>query len=146
MKTLGERTEEFLGHSISTATAAVAHMVAIYEENIPDAFEYVGLEFVAIDVIGGCCAMLYETPAAYAGYNSGLCTHYTDPPSYREEAKTFPDETIFNALFTEAALTVPIPVVVGAHYSFEPRYRWFGDFDLGHDSRIFYPDRDIGRP
>jgi hypothetical protein len=133
---LREKTEEFLGHSISAVSAAVPHMVAIYEEDIVDAFEYVGLEF--IDVYGWGCSMLYETTAVYAGYNFGLCSDYTDPVRCREEWKEYPGETVLNILYTKDALTVAMPVMTGI-ILFEPRYRYLCDFALGNDARSSYP-------
>jgi Ethanolamine utilization protein EutJ (predicted chaperonin) len=46
IKELKEKTEKALGHTICEAAAAVPHFPAIYDEDLYDAFEYAGLNYL----------------------------------------------------------------------------------------------------
>ena len=44
LRALRDAAESYLGHEISSALAATPNLVALYQEDVDDAFEYLGLE------------------------------------------------------------------------------------------------------
>jgi hypothetical protein len=47
LRSLRERTEEHLGHTIPSALLTVPHLLALYDEDVRDAFEWIGLRYTA---------------------------------------------------------------------------------------------------
>ena len=77
--------EEQVG-PITSAGVTTMNLVALYDEDLHDAFEYVSLEYITFPVGYVGHNILYETSAAYAGYGYGLCTDYdTDLEACRNE-------------------------------------------------------------
>ena len=111
------RVEERIGRPIESAGVATLNLVALYQEDLRDAFEYVGLRYVAFPVRYD---VLYETSAAYAGYGYGLCSHYTDRNACKHEQDEMPSDVVMAVLYTRTVLTVSLSVVDSAYYLYEP--------------------------
>lgn len=139
IKDLQNRTEDYLGYKISTAVATTPHLVALYEEDIADAFEYVGLQFESLPYWR---TLVVETAAAYAGYGIGLCTNYTNPSACNAEQRSMPTEDIMAVLYTKQALTVTLSKIQSVLWLWEPRYRFHEDFTLGHHALENGPKQD----
>lgn len=75
LKQLRSKTEEELGHAISTVVTASPRLKALYEEDIVDAIEYAGLKPLTNRAP---FRQPHELSAAYAGNGLGLCKHYVD--------------------------------------------------------------------
>ena len=70
--------EEFLPPShlpLSSALVALPNAIALYPEDVQDALEYLGLQALRGHNV---YTVLRALPAAYAGYELGLCTHPGD--------------------------------------------------------------------
>ena len=127
--------EEKVG-PITSAGVTTMNLVALYEEDLRDAFEYVSLKYIAFPV-GWVGHSLHETSAAYAGYGYGLCTHYkTDPKACMREQYAMCDEVVMAVLYTDTALSVSLSVIRPAYALWEPEYWYLADFDLGYNTYV----------
>jgi hypothetical protein len=111
---------------------AVSHLVALYKDDVQEAFEYVGIEY--IEPKGYYRPVFWENAAAYAGYGFGMCEHYTDPEVCAAEEKDMPLETIFAVHYSRTALMTSLAVLQMAATLWEPDYRHSEDFTLGYDA------------
>lgn len=128
---LRSAVEDHLQTSISSAGITTMHLTALYPEDVRDACEYAGLEYLSFPV---WYEMLYETSTAYAGYGHGLCEKYMEKEGCRKEQEDMESEVVMAVLFTPSVLTVSLSVVKSAYYVFEPAYRHHSDFELGYNS------------
>lgn len=131
--------EEQIGKPIDSAGAATLNLVALYPEDLQDAFEYVGLRYLTFPVRYD---VLYETSAAYAGYGYGLCSDYTDRNACKQEQVDMPSDVVMAVLYTRTALTVSLSVIKSAYYLYEPLDRHLLDFSLGYDARSLSTDEE----
>ena len=129
---LRSRVEEQIGKPVESAGVATLNLVALYQEDMQDAFEYVGLRYLIFPVRYG---ITYETSAAYAGYKLGLCSDYTNRSACKQEQVDMPSEVVMAVLYTRTALTVSLSIMKSAYYLWEPPYRHLLDFSLGYDAR-----------
>ena len=126
------QVEEYLGAPIESAGVTSPHLVALYQEDLQDAFEYVGLRYLTFPVRYD---VLYETSASYAGYGYGLCSDYTERAACKEEQQNMASEVVMAVLYTRTVLTVSFSVVKSAYYLYEPDNRYLTNFTLGYDAR-----------
>ena len=131
--------EEQIGEPIESAGAATLNLVALYPEDLQDAFEYVGLRYLTFPVRYDT---LYETSAAYTGYGYGLCSDYTDRITCKQEQVNMPSDVVMAVLYTRTALTVSLSVMKSAYYLYEPLNRLLSDFSLGYDARSLSTDEE----
>ena len=124
--------EEQSGSPIESAGVATLNLVALYHEDLQDAFKYVGLRYLAFPVRYD---VLYETSAAYAGYDYGLCSDYTNRTACKQEQGDMPSEVVMAILYTRTVLTVSLSVTKSAYYLYEPSNRHLLDFSLGYGAR-----------
>lgn len=128
--------EEQVG-PITSAGVTTMNLVALYDEDLHDAFEYVGLEYLTFPVGYVGHNTLYETSAAYAGYGYGLCTDYkTDPEACKHEQYNMTDEAVMAILYTDTVLSVSLSVIRSAYALWEPPYRYLADFNLGYTHNV----------
>ncbi len=126
--------EEQVG-PITSAGVTTMNLVALYDEDLHDAFEHVGLEYITFPVGYVGHNILYETSAAYAGYGYGLCTDYkTNPKACDQEQRDMADESVMAVVYTDTVLSVSLSVLRSADALWEPPYRYLADFDLGYKS------------
>ena len=122
---------------ITSAGVTTMHLVALYDEDLHDAFEYVGLEYLTFSVGYVGRNILYETSAAYAGYGYGLCSDYkAGPEACTDEQQNMTDRAVMAVLYTDTALSVSLSVIKSAYALYEPPYRYRADFDLGHQASL----------
>ncbi len=126
--------EEQTGKPIESAGVATLNLVALYHEDLRDAFEYVGLRYLTFPVRYD---VLYETSAAYAGYGYGLCSDYTDRNACKREQGDMPSDVVMAVLYTRTVLTVSLSITESAYYLYEPLRRHLLDFSLGYDAQSF---------
>lgn len=126
--------EEKVG-PIETAAVTTMHLPALYDEDLHDAFEYVGLKYITFPVGDFGHNILYETAAAFAGYGFGLCSDYqADPEACKNEQWNMTDQSVMAVGYTDTALSVSLSVVRSAYALWEPSYRYLADFDLGYQA------------
>jgi len=111
---------------------AVSHLVALYQDDVEEAFEYVGIEYV--EPKNYFRPVFWETAAAYAGHGFGLCEHYTDPETCAAEEESMPSESVFAVHYSRTALTTSLVVMKTALALWEPDYRHTENFALGFDA------------
>ncbi|KAK3065286.1 hypothetical protein LTS18_003160 [Coniosporium uncinatum] len=137
---LRAEAEKYLNASITSAVATTPHLVALYDEDIADAFEHAALSSPEVWLFKH---LVYSTSAAYAGNGLGLCENYaTDPKGCYEEWNSRPSEVVMTVLYTQTALSVTLSSVKSAYYLWEPTYRYIIDFDLGSAAT---PDAETDR-
>ena len=78
---------------------------------------------------------MYETSAAYAGYDYGLCSDYTNRIACLQEQRDMPSDVVMAILYTRSVLTVSLSIAKSAYYLYEPVNRRLLDFSLGHDAQ-----------
>lgn len=132
LERLRNAVERRQGRTIEIAAVTVPHLLALYDEDISDAFQYIGLRYLRLELFH---QLMYETRTAYAGYGFGLCSNYTDPPACQHEHEEMEWEVVMSVLYTRSALTVTHSIVHSEAYLWEPPYRHIEDFTLGLDAR-----------
>ena len=128
IQSLRSATGSHLGHDINSAVATTPHLVALYLEDIHDAFEYLHLRHLDLPVRYG---LLRETSAAYAGYGHGLCSDYTDQVACKSEQQNMPNDVVMAVLYTTSALMVSLSILSSSYYLWESPERHIEDFGLG---------------
>ena len=136
LKGLVDAVESRLGCRLGSAAATSPHLLALYEEDMGDAFEYLHLNWLRLPVR---YSHLRETSAAYAGYGFGLCTNFTDLSVCKDELQNWPSEVVMAVLYTRFALTVSLSVTKSAYYLWELPYRHVEDFSLGRNAKYDNP-------
>lgn len=134
---LRARVEEQTGQHIEEAGVTTLNLVALYPEDLHDAFEHVGLRYLPFPVRYD---VLYETSAAYAGHKYGLCSNYTDRIACKHEQEQMPSEVVMGVLYTRTVLTVSLSITKSAYYLYEPLNRHLLDFSLGYNARSLQKD------
>lgn len=127
---LRDKANDFVQEKFTTAVATIPHLVAVYNEDITDALEHVGLNMHGIWYYEH---LVYETISAYAGLGLGLCRNYTNAADCLDTQREWERDIIMPVLYTRSALTMSFAPVRGAYFLWEPSYRHRVDFDLGSD-------------
>ena len=124
----------FLGSEINHVpiVAVTPTLIALYEEDVVDAFKYAGLQLASIYRSG---KFVPETCAVYAGYGHGLCSEYTDPEKCKSELRNVPSEEVLSVLYTRGGLRTICTTMHSAYWMFLLQLRWTADWDLGFDAR-----------
>jgi hypothetical protein len=73
---LRSQLEFDFGISISEAVFTSSHLLALYQDDLEDAAENIGIKYVAPR--WQFKPILWETAAAYAGHGLGMCKHWRD--------------------------------------------------------------------
>jgi hypothetical protein len=128
------KAEASLGIKINLIplVAVTPTLIALYEEDIVDAFNYTRLELASIYSSG---RDVTETSAAFAGYGQGLCSTYTDLKGCKSELYTMPSEDVLSILYTRGALRTVYAPMHSAYLMFRLQIGWTQDWDLGFDAR-----------
>ncbi|KAL9107552.1 MAG: hypothetical protein Q9227_007552 [Pyrenula ochraceoflavens] len=132
IQNLRSKAEADLSITISSAVAGVPHLVALYQDDIQDAFEYLNLEYLTPK--NYFRPLVWETAAAFAGHGFGLCTHPEDTTSCQSEEAGMKEQTVLSVHYSRSALTTSLAILRTATDLWEPAYRHREDFSLGHDS------------
>jgi hypothetical protein len=133
------------GRKISDAVATIPHPAAMYEEDLADAFDYVGLIYLSQYPYwyGG---IFPESGAVYAGNECGLCSNYTDQISCEEEKRNPPHqplhENVLSVSYTAGMLTSTWSIKsMGFGFPGSDNYK-FVDLNLGWDMRDENPNNE----
>ena len=120
---------------ITIAAVTTMHLPALYDEDLHDAFEFIGLKYITFPVGDVGHNILYETSAAFAGYGFGLCSDFKyDPEACKNEQWNMPDRAVMAVVYTDTALSVSLSMMRSAYALWEPPYRYLSDFDLGYQA------------
>ncbi|RYC59804.1 hypothetical protein CHU98_g6406 [Xylaria longipes] len=132
IKELRTTVELQLGHEISSVTITIPSIVALYEEDLRDAFAHSGLQYVEIYPYFNY-RRIYDTGAVYAGYGlrpgptiAGV--ELSEPTSAQGDDREF----LLVVQYTRNCLIVSQAEVNGHFYAEEIPH--FENFSLGHDS------------
>lgn len=133
------------GRQISGAVATIPHLTALYQEDLEDAFEYVGLIYVPQYPYwyGG---IFPESGAVYAANGFGLCSKYKNTTSCREQHENPPHqpqhENVLSISFTSGMLASTWSVEsMGFAFPASDQVI-FVDFHLGLENRNDNPNDD----
>ena len=113
MKELIAQVEKYLGHEITTATVAVPHLTALYQEDVLDLFTYLHLKYIDVSPFS---ELLYETSAAYAGHGLGLCSNYRQAALCIGQMQNMTSERVLAVELTNSVLAVHEGKVSSAYY------------------------------
>lgn len=104
-----------LGHNITAALVTTPNLVALYQEDMVDAFEHSALQ--SLDATWDRNNVYHETSAAVAGNGLGLCHDFKDIKSCRDEEWKMPDEIVLSVMYTADCLCVELAHISSASYS-----------------------------
>jgi hypothetical protein len=135
---LRSELESDYGISISEAVFTSSHLLALYQDDLQDVAQNVGVKYVTPK--SQYLPILWESAAAYAGYGLGICEHWQDEDRCREEEEEMPDNTVLAVHYSRNALTVSLAKISAAVATFEPDYRRVENFTLGFDAISGYPN------
>lgn len=143
LRSLRGLAEESLNRTVSYATVVAPNLLALYEEDLTDAFEWIELEYLKDRAFR---EFTPETSAAYVGYGGfGLCENYFDIDSCRREERAMPRDRVLSVLFTNSALFVGNDVTGPWWWLWEPQYRVHMNFSLGYGHRFEYVGVEYAR-
>ena len=125
---LRSAAEENLGEKITEAVASTPNLVALYDEDVRDAFEHSDLKFPPLTRFD---YKPVSTIAAYLGYGMGICQNYTDRYKCWYEQHYMPFHTVMAVTFTRHVLHVTLTPVQSILYIWEPQYRTHWEWGLG---------------
>lgn len=133
---LREQVETHLGNPIESAVVTWPRILALYQEDILDAVEYVGLESPDIRFE---TQLQHKWAAGMAGHDIGMCHDYSSRAACGEEEMTWPKQSNLAVLLTAGGLECSWDSYFRSAYfggvgGDEMRGYWFVDFELGLDS------------
>lgn len=96
---------------------ATLDLVALYHEDLQDAFEHLGLRYLTFPIEYD---VLYETSVVCAGYDYDLCSDDTDRYACKQEQDDMPSDMVMAMLHTGTILTVFLSITKSAYYLYEP--------------------------
>jgi hypothetical protein len=132
LKALRAAAESYLEHNISSGLAATPNLVALYQEDIDDAFEYITLK--SLDNPNPLFRMFHELVAAAASCGIGLCQNYTDTDNCKDETHNMPERTLLSILYTKDSLCIELSLIRSAYWNWPyPSSPPALDFSLGSD-------------
>lgn len=119
-----------LGFKINSAAASLPRIPAIYDEDLYDAFEYIGLEYLQIVSSTYHRTMLtYESMAALAGHGLSVCPNVTNPSECPIDDL---QDVYYIVDYTTDSLFAYYTIARSAYYVIETAYF---DLDLGSNAR-----------
>jgi hypothetical protein len=113
VKELRAMVQDALGHPIKTAVASFPRLIALYEEDVWDSFEWAALEHMQIMPYSG---ITYQYISNYAANGFGLCSDYIDADKCMKEIHNIRHgNSTFNIQYTRDAFVVEWPILYGAY-------------------------------
>ncbi|KAI1872859.1 uncharacterized protein JN550_003733 [Neoarthrinium moseri] len=121
-----------VGEPISAAAISIPHLVALYGEDLHDAFEYLSLVYLEFFPFSNF-RPIHASIAAYAGNGLGLCEDYRAIAACEEEELHIPPQFALSVSYTHTSLTTSQAHISNAYYLEEtPTLR---NLRLGYESR-----------
>jgi hypothetical protein len=138
---LRNAAEVHLGSKIYYALAACPNLVALYREDIEDAFEYLSLK--SLDNPNNLFRLFREPAGAAASYGFGLCHDPSNVDRCNKEEYEMPITAVLTILYTKNALCVEVSVMKSAYaYYPYPTSPPSIDFNLGSQALHDNPDEE----
>ncbi|KAF4231001.1 hypothetical protein CNMCM6805_000524 [Aspergillus fumigatiaffinis] len=111
------QVEDALSVHLATLPIVIStpHLIALYEEDIHDAFEYLNLPFPEDIHHRRSWAWVRDTGAALAGYGHFLCSDYRHYEACESEIDAMPLASVISILYTKSAVKVLRATVKSAH-------------------------------
>jgi hypothetical protein len=135
IRDLKKATEEKLGFEIVSAAASLPRIPAIYDEDLYDAFDYVGLGYLQIiSATYHHTFLTYETMAALVGHGFSVCPNVTYPDSCSVDDL---QDNYYIVEYTKDSLFVYYTLARSAYYEIETAYF---DLGLGNNAQFHNPD------
>jgi hypothetical protein len=131
------KVESELSIEIQSATLAIEHLVALYQDDVEDLCGFLKLD--CAKPIKMFKPIFWETSAAYAGYGLGLCEHYKDKAACDSEDKARHQTDVLAVHYSRGALASSLAVLYEATSIFEPDLLHLEDFTLGKDAAKDFP-------
>jgi hypothetical protein len=140
IQTLREKAQDVLGFEVKSAGVSVPHYPALYDEDISDAFDYLGLEYLQIlwFADGQTSYLTYGATAALAGHGFGLCPDIKNASKYWDGSLK---DSYFLVEYTQPAIAVHY-VETYARGAYSVYDSMTEDYSLGSDARYESPDED----
>jgi len=132
IKALKREAEKLAVKPVTSALISVPHIVAMYDEDVVDAFEYVELQYAWLNHWRG---LFWENAMGYAGYGLGLCSDYKNFTACWKEVNSSKRQPVFATTLTSNALITSFAVLQCVFGLWEPQYRMNVNVDLGYDFR-----------
>jgi hypothetical protein len=138
LQELQRELETELNITITYATLAVPHLLALYQDDAQDILEYLQLEY--IEPKNQFRPMLWEAAAAFAGQGLGLCRSWADKDKCHAEEEMMPDHSVLALHYSRTALLVSMARLSTAISLWNPDYRRKEVFGLGSNAFVEYDD------
>jgi hypothetical protein len=135
-----KKAQSALGIHITSAVIAIPHLVALYQDDIQDAFEYLGLEYLHPHRYYS--PLLWDSAASFAGYGFGLCSDWKDAEKCEAEDRAMPDVTLFVVNYSKDALLTSFSEIKTATMLWEPNNRHRENFELGSKRKADFADEE----
>lgn len=137
MAPLKEAAEKHLGHPITHALPSSPRLIALYPEDVWDAFEYVGLVFQQF-VSRNWDRVAIDVAVNYASQGYFLCKNYKDRWGCKEEQAVLDGSksgaySTLNLFLMDTVLMFSVPVMISP-YQFI-MWRAETDFELGLEAK-----------
>ena len=141
MSALLYRAEEFLGHKVTSTLAATPDLVALYCEDLEDAFDYI--EVKSLDEPNGLFRLFRETAAVQGHYGFGLCEKPFQPAACLDEIRKMNSTDVLTIFYTRRSLCLEVCVMNSAYSIYPyPSVPTSMDFTLGSDAIREGPNDD----
>ncbi|KAF2666116.1 hypothetical protein BT63DRAFT_442416 [Microthyrium microscopicum] len=141
LKEIIPEVEDRLGYPITHAAASFPQLIALYSEDIWDAFEWAGLIYQQIIWMS---RPIPDFSAAYAGFGFQLCKDYKNPVACQKEQDEIDNradrESTVNVLLNDDALMLAWPVMYSPYQYFTSGGNVAQDFNLGLKASKSRPD------
>lgn len=136
---LRKKTEVKLGQSICSVVVSSSYNIALYGEDISDALKYADLEPLTDRSLQ---LQPHQLSAASGGAGLGLCEHYEDFETCKQEEQDLPYEQVLVISYTKDALEISLAAMKSAYQPFEPESHHLIDWALGESSLDNYSRAD----
>jgi len=139
VKALRDMVESRLDIRVETAVLSFPHLVALYQDDSEDIYDYVGIRQMMLwHNIGYFHPVVWETAVLFAGHGHGICPDYQNWTACRSYFRNISDHDIFAVHYSRNALTTSLAGLATATALWEPDYRRTEDFSLGYSARFGY--------
>lgn len=139
IQALRDQALVFVGEPIRAATISIPHLVALYGEDLCDAFEYLGLVYLEFYPFNNF-RPIHASIAAYTGNGFGFCADYRNVTACEEEERQIPAFFALTVAYTHRSLTASQARLGNAYYIREEIT--IEDLTLGYDARHGCPNED----
>jgi len=130
VKDLRRETEDFLSHEIEIAAGSFPDLIALYDEEVWDAFEWAGIEHQQSNTYHD---LTWQVEAIFAASGFGLCPDYRNSSLCKDWNRQYPNLNLeeLHVLYTREALHVALTRTRTAYWHFLGPHTLFTDFSFG---------------